>query len=194
MSDPTTNALNALLRRIGMLASVGRVTFGSDANPVQLLQVRFSDADGSDEVPRVAEYGFTSMPKIGCHAVFICVAGDQSNGVVVGTNDPNHRMKNLQPGEVAIYDDQGQSVYLTRAGIVIEGAGLPITVNGATTVNGDTTINGNLHVTGAVTGDTTITAPNVVGTIDVTFGGVSGKTHHHGNVTHGTDTTDGPTS
>ncbi|WP_342616975.1 phage baseplate assembly protein [Rhodoferax sp. GW822-FHT02A01] len=182
MSDPTTNALNSVLRRIRMLSGIGDVTFAADSDVVQLLQVKISDQETIDETPRVAEYGFTSMPKVGCHAVLICVGGDQSGGVVIGTNDPTARMKNLQPGEVAIFDDQGQSVYLTRAGIVVNGGGLPITVNG------NVTINGTLHATGPITGDSTITAPNVVGTTDVQFGSHHGNTHVHSNGNGGANT------
>ena len=156
-----------------MLVGVGHIKSRSDSGIVQLLQVQFSATDVRDNTPRVAEYGFTSNPKTDCQAVFLCVGGDRSNGVVIGTNDPNARLKNLQVGEVAIYDDLGQSIWLTRTGIVVNGAGLPITVNG------NSTFNGNLHVTGAITGDSTITAPNVVGTTNVTFGSKSGVSHTH---------------
>ncbi|HAN6180371.1 baseplate assembly protein, partial [Escherichia coli] len=41
------------------------------------------------------------------------------------------RLKGLQTGEVAVYDDQGQSVTLTREGIVVDGAGKTITFRNA---------------------------------------------------------------
>ncbi len=37
-------------------------------------------------------------------------------------SDRRYRLKGLQTGEVAVYDDQGQSVTLTREGIVVDGA------------------------------------------------------------------------
>ncbi|TKV19105.1 baseplate assembly protein, partial [Citrobacter sp. TBCS-14] len=46
-------------------------------------------------------------------------------------SDRRYRMKGLKTGEVAIYDDQGQSVTLTRAGIVVDGGGKVITFKNA---------------------------------------------------------------
>jgi phage gp45-like len=79
----------------------------------------------------------------------VFVAGDRSNGVIIGTNDQVHRMKNLLPGEVAIYDDLGQSVYLTRNGIVVNGGGFPINVTNTPLV----TMQTSLHVTGNIVAD-----------------------------------------
>ncbi len=45
----------------------------------------------------------------------------RSGCVVVA--DRRFRLKGLARGEVALYDDQGQSVTLTRAGIVVNGGG-----------------------------------------------------------------------
>lgn len=185
MNDPT-NALERIFRKLQMMLGVARVQTVNDSGLSQMLQIQFSTKEIRDNTIRVSDYGFTSNPKPGCQTIFLCVAGDRSNGVVIGTNDESARKKNLQPGEVAIYDDLGQSVYLTRTGIVVEGAGLPITVNG------NTTINGTLHVTGAVTGDMTITAPNVNGTTNVTFGGKSGVGHTHSGVSTGTSNTGAP--
>ncbi|ELD9175005.1 baseplate assembly protein, partial [Escherichia coli] len=39
--------------------------------------------------------------------------------------------KGLKTGEVALYDDQGQSATLTRAGIVVDGGGKVITFKNA---------------------------------------------------------------
>jgi hypothetical protein len=54
------------------------------------------------------------------------------------------------------------------------------------TVNGNSQFNGTISATGAVT------APTVHGTTDVTAGSISGKSHTHGLVKAGTDTSGGP--
>lgn len=56
---------------------------------------------------------------------------DRSHAVVVTVSDRRYRLKGLQTGEVAVYDDQGQSVTLTREGIVVDGAGKTITFRNA---------------------------------------------------------------
>ena len=52
---------------------------------------------------------------------------DSSHAVAVTVSDRRYRIRSLKQGEVAIYDDLGQSVTLTRTGIVVNGAGKPIT-------------------------------------------------------------------
>ncbi|MFP3520814.1 baseplate assembly protein, partial [Pseudomonas sp. SIMBA_077] len=47
-------------------------------------------------------------------------------------------MKPLATGEVAIHDSRGQSVYLTDAGIVVDGGGNPITYTNTSEVIANT--------------------------------------------------------
>lgn len=135
-------AIDRIYRRVLMMVTRGRVTTGNDSGAVQMLQIKLNADHVRDSTPRLAEFGFSSMPPNGSDAVLVFIAGDRSNGVIVATGHQASRMKNLQAGEVAIFDDQGQSIYLTRAGIVINGAGLPITINSASkmTINAATEI------------------------------------------------------
>ncbi|MGJ7611159.1 MULTISPECIES: phage baseplate assembly protein V [unclassified Variovorax] len=126
--------IQKLWRRMQLVVSRGRITTTDDTGAVQKLQIQIGELETRDTTPRVAEYGFTSNPLAGCHGVLIFVGGDRSNGVIIGTNDQQARLKNLKRGEVAIYDDQGQSVWLKRTGIEINGAGLPIKVYNTPTV------------------------------------------------------------
>ena len=192
MSGSNITALERIWRRLQMAIGIGRIQASNDSGLVQMVQVQFNAQDVRDNTPRVSEYGYASNPRPGAHAIFICVAGDRSNGVIIGTNDESARMKNLQVGEVAIYDDLGQSVYLTRTGIVVNGAGMPITVDGSTIFNGSMTVNGVFHATGAVSSDASVTAPLVSGTTDVKMAGKSGVAHTHGGVQPGTGNSGGP--
>lgn len=51
--------------------------------------------------------------------------------------------------------------------------------NGSLNQKGDTTQTGNINLTGNITASGTIEAPNVNGTSDVSFAGISGKSHTH---------------
>lgn len=126
--------IKKLWRRVQLVVGRGRITTSDDSGPVQQVQIQIGELETRDTTPRVAEYGFTSNPLPGCHGVVVFVGGDRSNGVILGTNDQKARLKNLKRGEVAIYDDQGQSVWLKRSGIEINGAGLPIKVFNTPTV------------------------------------------------------------
>lgn len=135
-------AVQKMIQRLQHVIGRGRVTTGDDSGNVQLLQVKLGPDEIRDNTPRLAEYGLTSMPPVGSDALLVFVGGDRWNGAIVATGHQASRLKGLAPGEVAIYDDQGQSVYLTRAGIVINGAGLPITVKDTpkVTVTADTMV------------------------------------------------------
>ena len=156
----------ALDRAWGRLASAfgfGSITATKalEGKGVRRAQVRFDGSEIRDETPLVGLYGVASRPLEGADAVLVFVAGNRSKGIIIATNDRRYQLE-LAEGEVALHDDQGQKVHLTRAGIVIEGAGKPITING------DVTLNGKLTATG-----------------DVKAGDISLQKHPHGGVQTG---------
>lgn len=126
--------LPSLWQRLLFLVGRGRITLVDDSRNVQWVQVVLGPLETRD-MRRVAEFGLASNPPEDTDAVAIFIAGDRDNGVVIGTNNQALRPKNLQPGEVMIYDATGQSVYLSKTGIVINGAGKPINVNNAPQIN-----------------------------------------------------------
>lgn len=153
--------LQRMGRRLQLLVGVGRTTLVDDSGPVQMMQLKLGALELRDRTPRLAEYGFASNPPAGADAALLFVGGDRSNGVVIATGHQTYRMKALASGDAAIYDSRGQSVWLTAQGIVVNGAGLPLTVNDTptVTVNAATQINlqtprvscsGNLDVAGNI--------------------------------------------
>jgi phage gp45-like len=119
-------AIQRIIQRVQHVIGRGRVTTGNDAGNVQLLQVKLGADEIRDNTPRLAEFGFTSMPPVGSDVVVVFIGGDRSNGAIIATGHQASRLKGLKPGEVAIFDDQGQSVFLTRTGIVFDGGGKPV--------------------------------------------------------------------
>lgn len=88
-----------------------------DNNLVQLdVEVLPGDAP---TVERVAEYGFASAPHAGAEAVVVAVQGKAEDLIIIAVDDRRFRVR-LKAGEVALYDDLGQVVHLTREGIVIK--------------------------------------------------------------------------
>ena len=167
MDRQTARMVEQLHRRSTMLVSPGTVTLADDSGQAQRLQVQFAPYELRDGLPRVAEYGFTSVPFPGADAVALFLGGDRSNGLVIATGDQRYRLRALATGEVALWDDQGQFVKIGRAGIVVQGAGKPVTVQG------------DLHVTGEVTAH--------FGGASVSLGG-----HTHGGVQTGAGSTAAP--
>lgn len=143
--NEATAAIERLYRRVMLVVGRGRIKTGSDAGPVQQQQVRLGQFETFDDIPRISEYGFNSMPPAESDAVLIFVGGNRLDGVIIGTGHQQFRMRSLKPGEVSISDNLGQSVYLTQQGIVIDGGGLPVLVRNTPSVTLDTPM---VHATG----------------------------------------------
>ena len=123
--------LNRLLQplqgRIQMMIGRAVILAANDALKAQGLQVELLDGEVQDGIEHFQHYGLTSVPLSGAEAVVAFVGGLRSHGICIGTVDRRFRLIGLQPGEVALHDDQGQKVHLTRDGIVIE-TDKPVTV------------------------------------------------------------------
>jgi phage baseplate assembly protein V len=129
-----TEAAEKLWRRVQLVIGRGKVTTGRDDGNVQYLQIQLGENEIRDNTPRLAEYGFASMPTNGSDAIVIFVGGDRSNGVIIATGNQAERIRNLKPGESEMYDNLGKHIYLKATGIEIEAGGQPVTVNNATIV------------------------------------------------------------
>lgn len=101
------------------------------AKKCQAVGLKLIAGDPKQGVEHLEPYGFTSAAQSGAEAVVLFPGGDRSHGVVITVADRRYRLKGLKRGEVAIYDDLGQSVTLTREGIVVNGGGKPMTITNA---------------------------------------------------------------
>jgi phage baseplate assembly protein V len=155
-----------LYTRIKMMTARGIITATDDTQGVHYAQVRVTPRETIDKVPVVQIYGFGSHAKPTSETHLLFATGDRSKAVAIATNDPAARPRNLQPGEVSIYTDEGDIIVLKRGhqiaitttGTVTVTAG---TVNIAGPASGNVTVNvtGDIHATGTITANT-IDAPN----------------------------------
>ncbi|WP_321810066.1 phage baseplate assembly protein V [Burkholderia sp. BCC1985] len=130
--------LNKLARRVLLMLARGTIALVDDKKPVQMLQVRVNGLELLPDLPRFAEYGYVSNPPAGSQAIVGSKNGDRNDGIVIATSNAKFRLTGLATGEVAIHDDKGQSVYLSAAGIVVNGGGKPITLTNTPEVFADT--------------------------------------------------------
>lgn len=118
--------INALLapirRRLDNLVARSVVSRVDDSKKLQLLQLAVLDGETREGCERVQQYGFTSVPLPGDgagapEAVVVFVGGFRDHPLVVAVDDRRWRKKDLQPGESALYSDEGDYVALTRGRI-----------------------------------------------------------------------------
>lgn len=200
------------MSRLSDFFARGVMTLADGAKKMRSVQVRLLADEVRDDLEHVEPYGFTSEPHPEAEAFTLFFDGDRSHGIVFTIADRRYRLKPLRTGEVAIFDDLGQKVHLTRDGLEVYTPGwlhatvdkdAEITVGGSVTesVGGDVsaTVAGNvtvkasavtidsasLHVTGATTIDKSLT---VLGGLAVSGGSgasVTGSLTTTGDVTAG---------
>ena len=107
------------------------MALAQSGSKLQTLQIRMLAGEVKDGVEHLEPYGFTSRPHPGAEGIAVFPGGDRSHGVAVVVADRRYRLQGLQSGEMAIHDDLGQSIHLTRGGIVIKGAGRPVLITDA---------------------------------------------------------------
>ena len=118
-AEDLNRMLGPLRRRVQSMVSRGTLGAIDDERQAQELQVELLDDEAHDGVERFQQYGFTSVPHAGAEATVIFPGGLRSHGIVIAVEDRRYRMRGLKGGEVALYDDQGQSILLGRDGVRI---------------------------------------------------------------------------
>lgn len=91
----------------------------NDGPKLQAVQISLLADEVKGNVERFQQYGFTGVPHEGAEAIALFLGGSRSHGVTIAVDDRRYRLKGLEKGEVALYDDLGQKVHLTRNGIEI---------------------------------------------------------------------------
>lgn len=162
----TINKITApLARRVNLMVARGVLSLVNDTAKMQGVQVKLLSGEVRD-MERFQNYGFTSQPHAGAEVAAVFIGGNRDHGLVLAVDDRRYRVKALAAGEVALFDDLGHTVTLTRAGIVISGGSHPITI---------------------------VNCPQVIVTGgDVLADGISLKNHKHGGVQTGAGQTGVP--
>lgn len=116
------SALQRAIQRVAVRArlAIGRAIVGvvNDAAKLQAVQVQLRAGQVRDAAEHFQHYGFTSVPFAGAEGIGLAVGGSSDHLVVINIDDRRYRLKGMEAGEVALYDDQGQFVKLGRNGVV----------------------------------------------------------------------------
>jgi len=165
MIDAIKKIVEPIQRRVMLMVGRCILTAVKDGNRVQLCQASMLDDEVRDDMQRMAEYGFTSVPLSGAQGAVVFVGGDRGHGIVIATDDYRYRLKELAPGEVALYTDEGDKIVLKR-GHIIEIDTHTLIVNATTKVTlntplveltGNQTVAGDVHVDGDIEAEGDIT-------------------------------------
>lgn len=134
-----------LWARLAGLVTRAVVTVVNDVLQAQGLQVALSGTDLADDVERMQNYGFSSVPLAGAETIILRVGGTADHPIAIVVDDRRTRPTGLAPGDVVVYDTNGNRVHLTAGRMVLQAAGT-VDLGGASATPLDPT-------TGVVTGE-----------------------------------------
>ncbi|HHE9397229.1 phage baseplate assembly protein V [Haemophilus sp. HN_Hi14] len=167
------------------------------ADNIQKVQASVLADETLQDVELMQQFGFTSVPPTNTQAVILPIGGQTTHGIVIATESGSFRVKNLQGGEVAVYDESGSSIVLKK-GRLIEIDCDVLKINAATkvdissplvetdqvfTAQGQINGNGGMAVQGGsdaiFTGDVQQRGGSFTTDGDVTAGAISLRNHKH---------------
>jgi phage baseplate assembly protein V len=152
----------------------------NDDGKMQLVQVKLLGLT-RDDVEHFQSYGFTSVPKDGAEAVVVNVGANGDHPVVIVVNDRRYRIKGLEEGEVAVYNDQGSKIVFKKNSDIEVTTTTKVKIDSPDVeLTGDVVIDGTLDVTKKATfSDDVDVSKTLTATTDVVGGGKHLKTHTH---------------
>lgn len=96
----------------------GTVVLVDALKKMQSLQLRLTAGELKDNVEHFEPYGYTSNPLEGAEVLTAFIGGDRSHAVVLVAADRRYRIQAMEPGEVAIYTDEGDRIHFKRGRII----------------------------------------------------------------------------
>ncbi len=97
-----------------------RILIGAtdSAAAVQRTQAQGIGNENLRGIELFQQYGFTSHPLPGTMGIVLPLGGVSSHSIVIATEHGAYRLKSLNPGEVALYTDEGAKIVLKRGKLI----------------------------------------------------------------------------
>ena len=176
-------SLATLSAKLRLAISRAVVTLVADDKQLQEVQLEMLDEEARAVAERFQQYGLTSVPFPDAEAIALSVGGKRSHIVVLAVDDRRYRKRDLQPGEVCLYTDEGDYILIKRGRIVEVKAGTKLRVDAPLAE-----LTGDLHVMGNITCDNQVSDANgSMQEMRETYNG-----HDHGGVQSGSSNTATP--
>lgn len=120
----------------------------------QTWQIETVNGEIVENAKHLEQYGITSRAPEGSETLIFNVQGCRTNNIVLNIGNRELRFKELNEGEVAIYDNSGNLIHLKNGGNIELTASQTVTINSKTAVitAETTTINGKVNLAGGGAG------------------------------------------
>ena len=132
--------LEPLSNRIKMVLNRALIDIVNDSTDMQLVQISIMSDEVKTDVERIQDYGFTSKPLKGSEALVGFINGNKDQGIVIKVDNAQYRLKGLEDGEVAMYNNTGAYVKMKKDGEIVMSSEKGITLSAKT--GEDVVVNG----------------------------------------------------
>jgi bacteriophage Mu gp45 protein len=168
----------------------GKLTLTQSGESIQRVQVQGLADETLQDIEQLQQFGFTSHAPAHTDVIVIPLGGDTSHGIVIASEHGSFRVKNLQSGEVAVYDQSGSSIVLKRGKLIeincdnlVINASQKVQINSPLTetstvftAQGQINGNGGLAISG---GSGAVISGSLNATGDISAGAISLQNHTH---------------
>lgn len=119
--DQLTNFFKRAMQPIHnrIMLMIGRAVLSAvkDGEGIQQIQISLLAGESMDKVERFQNFGFTSHAPAGAEGIALSIGGNRDNLVVVALDHRTLRKKGLAAGESAMYDKDGNYIWLKATGV-----------------------------------------------------------------------------
>lgn len=112
--------LDRLHRLIASMLVRGTIDEIDDARMMQTIGVRLEDGYRPRQAEHWQPYGLSYHPQNGAEVIAVSLGGNRDHMIIMPGADRRYRLKNMEQGELAIHDDQGQKVHFKRDAVFVE--------------------------------------------------------------------------
>lgn len=132
------------------------ITKIDDAGEQQFADIRGLEGEEFKAVYRAQTFGISGNPPPGSDGIVLMLGGRPDQAMLIGSEHPSHRPKNLPVGCKAIYNAHGDIISLLQRKIRIVTQGFEVEakslkLKGPLTIEGDVTHQGNITTSGTHT-------------------------------------------
>ncbi|ADE10484.1 phage baseplate assembly protein V [Sideroxydans lithotrophicus] len=129
----------------------GVVTLVKAAGAVQLVQGEGVKGEQVQGAEMFQQFGYTSNPPEDSMFILLPLGGKTGHGIIIATEHGTYRLKNLESGETAIYNQWGDQVLLkaNRRMQLVSSVGVDID-SPQTTMSGNLAVQGNIVAQGDI--------------------------------------------
>lgn len=106
-----------LKRKVQLMVGRCILTAVDNSKDFQELQVEALADEVLDNVERFQNFGHVSYPPKQSQCIILSINGNREHSVAIAVDSKDHRLTGLSEGESALYDQNGNYVWLTSSGL-----------------------------------------------------------------------------